>query len=391
MKTTVDTQMTTPLATPTAPAKMERRYDVDWLRAIAVFAVIALHSAVIFSFGQLDVRHTQHTLTVDTIDIFLTVWVVPLLFLLAGAATKFALDRRTPKDYSVERVKRLLVPFVIWCVVPMVVANHLGWHFLFQLPGNPRQAFGRWYLVVGTAHLWFIFYLFLFSLIALPLFVLLRKPTGRRITSWLAKLCEKPGVIFLLAIPVMGIAPADTDNNFLRLFYLFYFIYGFLLFSDARFFRAIDKQAWVALAAGVVLVGLSVFMTETNMHIESTVERFLGTFDRWCWVIAFLGLGHRFLNRTNRLLRYLTEATYPIYILHYMILALIGYAIAGLGWPVELKYLTILSLTVAATLLAYDLLVKRTNVTRFLFGMKPKRAVTPRNVNTHKLGESELA
>jgi hypothetical protein len=65
--------------------------------------------------------------------------------------------------------------------------------------------------------------------------------------------------------------------------------------------------------------------------------------------------------------------------LHYLILGLIGYYIAGLGWPVELKYLTILSLAVAATVLAYDLLVKRTNVTRFLFGMKPKRALTPRN------------
>lgn len=371
MKTIEVEQTDTPLQT-TAPAKMERRNDVDWLRVVAVFAVIALHSAVIFSFGQINVRHTQHTLTVDTIVIYLSVWIIPLLFVLAGAATKFSLDRRTSKTYRSERVKRLLVPFVIWLVVPAVVANVFGWEFLLQLPGNPRLAF----TVVGTGHLWFIGYLFVFSLIALPLFVFLRTPTGVRIISWLAHMCEKPGVIFLLAVPLMGISPNDNDNDILRIFYLFYFIYGFIIFSDARFGRAIDKQAWYALAVGVVLVVITIFMTETNMHIDSGVDRIFGVFNRWCWVIAFLGLGHRFLNRTNRVLDYLTEASYPIYILHYLILALIGYSIAGLAWPVELKYLIILSLAVAATMLAYDLLVKRTNVTRFLFGMKPKRAST---------------
>src|SRR5947209_7404382 len=131
---------------------MERRYDVDWLRVVAVFAVIALHSVVIFSFGLFNVKHTQHTLTVDTIVIYLSVWIIPLLFVLAGVATKFALDRRTSKAYHSERVKRLLVPFVIWLVVPAIAANVFGWDFLLQLPGNPRLAF----TVVGTGHLWFI-------------------------------------------------------------------------------------------------------------------------------------------------------------------------------------------------------------------------------------------
>src|SRR6266496_3071970 len=343
MKTIEDKQTATPLQT-TAPAKIERRYDVDWLRVVAVFSVIALHSAVIFSSGQFNVKHVQPSLTVDTIQTFLSVWIIP---------------------------------FGIWFVVPAIVANVLGWDFLLQLPGNPRLAF----TVVGTGHLWFIGYLFLFSMIALPLFVFLRKPTGVRIISWLAHICEKPGVIFLLAVPVLGISRADNDNNLLQMFYLFYFIYGFIIFSDARFGRAIDKQTWYALVAGVVLLVIFVFMDETKTHVDfySRVYSILDVFSRWIWVIAFLGLGHRFLNRTNQVLRYLTEASYPIYMLHFLILALIGYYIAGLGWPVELKYLTILSLAVAASVLAYDLLVKRTNVTRFLFGMKPKRALTPRN------------
>jgi peptidoglycan/LPS O-acetylase OafA/YrhL len=55
MKTIEDNQTATPLQK-TAPATIERRYDVDWLRVIAVFSVIALHAAVIFSFGQFIIQ-----------------------------------------------------------------------------------------------------------------------------------------------------------------------------------------------------------------------------------------------------------------------------------------------------------------------------------------------
>lgn len=351
-----------------ARSRVERRYDVDWLRVIAVFAVIALHSAVIFSWGQVNVKHVQHTLTVDAIVIVLSLWIIPLLFVLAGAATRFGLARRTPKEYAAERARRLVVPLVAFLAIPAIVANAMGWDFLLQLPGNPRLAF----TAIGTGHLWFILYLYVFSMIALPLFVYLRRPPGARVISRLAQVCEKPGGIFLLALPVLGIDSADNDSAVLRLFYLIYFIYGFVIFSDARFGRAIDKEAWYALIAGIALTVVMVFTAVNNVSIDGTLGRFVDVADRWCWVLAFLGLGRRFLNRTNGVLLYLAEASYPIYILHFLILSLIGYAIAGLDWPVELKYLTILILTVAATLLTYDLLVKRTTVTRFLFGMKSK-------------------
>lgn len=356
-----------------ARSQPARRYDVDLLRVVAVFSVIALHTAVIFSWGLVNIKHIQHTLAVDTIDIFLSVWIIPLLFVLAGAATKFGLDRRTPTDYASERVKRLVVPAVAFFALPALVANIFGWDFLLHLPGNPRLAF----TAIGTGHLWFIIYLYAFSMVALPLLVYLRQPSGAQLISRFATICEKPGVIFLLAIPLLGIAPADNDNDFLKVFYLIYFVYGFIIFSDARFGQAIYKQTWYALAAGIVVVIMIVFTAETHVPIDSTVSRAIEVLNRWLWVIAFLGLGQRFLNRTNGVLQYLAEASYPIYVLHFLILSLIGYSIAGLTWPVELRYLTILALTVAATLLTYDLVVKRATVTRFLFGMKPKGPLVP--------------
>ncbi|MFN2272373.1 MAG: acyltransferase, partial [Anaerolineae bacterium] len=91
------------------------------------------------------------------------------------------------------------------------------------------------------------------------------------------------------------------------------------------------------------------------------------------WLIAILGFGRRWLSRGSRLLSYLSEASYPFYILHMPINTIVGYFV--IQWPVgiAIKYLVINVVTILATYTVYEVLVKRTQVTRFLFGMKPKR------------------
>jgi hypothetical protein len=107
---------------------------------------------------------------------FLGPWHMPLLFLLAGAATWFALDRRSAGTYAAERVKRLLIPFVfgILVIVPpqaLLARWFRGGEFslaeYWTFKGNLSGYTGNW----TPAHLWFIAFLFVFSLVALPLFI----------------------------------------------------------------------------------------------------------------------------------------------------------------------------------------------------------------------------
>jgi glucan biosynthesis protein C len=95
-------------------------------------------------------------------------------------------------------------------------------------------------------------------------------------------------------------------------------------------------------------------------------------FSRWCWLIAILGFGRRWLSRGGRLLSYLSEASYPLYILHVPINTIVGYFV--IQWPVGIavKYLVINFVTILMTYAVYEVLVRRTSVTRFLFGMTPK-------------------
>jgi glucan biosynthesis protein C len=92
----------------------------------------------------------------------------------------------------------------------------------------------------------------------------------------------------------------------------------------------------------------------------------------WCWVLALLGLGRRYLTASGPTLRYARDASYPFYILHQTVIVAIAFSVVGWHAGVAVKYVAILVAASAGTLLAYECLVRRFNPVRFLFGMKPR-------------------
>jgi len=90
---------------------------------------------------------------------------------------------------------------------------------------------------------------------------------------------------------------------------------------------------------------------------------------RWALTLAVLGLGYRFLNNTNSLLNYASEAAMPFYLLHMTFSVITGYFLIQLNMSVTFKYLLIVLLATGFTLIAYEF-IRRWNVTRLLFGMK---------------------
>ncbi len=386
--------------TTTENSKTPRLYDIDWLRVLAVLLLIPFHSALIFGSGQAD--HwikSQPTPAADLFAHFTHQWHMPLLFLLSGMATWFALSFRTAGQYRVERVKRLLVPLVLillfypWQAYYWFLSNMDFQGSFLEFYPIPFLAIFDFGLSSVWGHLWFLVYLFVFSLLGLPLFLYLRNKDGKLFISKLAALSTKGGAIFLFAIPLALIEMAlrsswgNTRNlygdwaNFFS--YLALFIYGYLLAANPRFRQAIGRHGWLALGLGLAsfLAGLPWLMggnpNEYAPHNNLSPGWFLYIalrgFNTWFWIIFILSLGQKYLSFNNKALIYLSEAALPIYILHMPIDVTIGFYI--LRWDIGLlpKFLLITLGTFAACLLIYDLLVKRTNAIRFLFGMRPKK------------------
>jgi glucan biosynthesis protein C len=193
-------------------AKPGRRWDIDWLRVLAVLLLFYYHPARIFySWGGWYIESTHKSKGLSYIALFIEHWHMPMFFLLAGISTWFALRFRSGGQYVKERFKRLLVPFIFGLLVivhPQIYFELLHNHRIARrtvsyLQFYPHFFDGRYTDEFDMGHLWFIAYLFLFSLVSLPLFLYLKRDSGQRVIDRLAGFLTRPGMIFLLAIPAM--------------------------------------------------------------------------------------------------------------------------------------------------------------------------------------------
>lgn len=371
-----------------AVARLSRRYDIDWLRVIAVLLLIPFHTARIFDIWEPFYAKSAAASPALSFGViaFLGQWHMPLLFLLAGASTWFALGFRSGGQYVRERVTRLFVPFLFGLLVvvppqayyalltlgrpPASLADFLAAYFVIDF-GDLSGYFGRF----TPGHLWFILFLFVFSLAGLPLFRFLQTPAGQRWIGRLAAFAAQPAIIFLLAVP-LALAELLPDLGGKNPFWYFtLFVLGYLLVADERFQQSIDRQRGAALALGVLTMIVLFSLAAAGVRFEpfSLADgglHILEHFNTWFWLMALLGYGRRWLSHSNGLLRYATEASYPFYILHQTVIVAIGYAVIQRPASIALQFGLICLGSLAVTVAGYEI-VKRFRLTRWLFGLKP--------------------
>jgi|WetSurMetagenome_2_1015567.scaffolds.fasta_scaffold260045_1 glucans biosynthesis protein C len=369
MKSAVDTQ---------------RRYDIDWLRTLAVMMLVFMHTATIFTLnGGSVVKGTPNT-GIVAVSTFFGEFLMPLMFFIAGASVWLALGRRSPGQFLGERAKRLLVPLAFGIVAVMPILSYLyavnregyqGSFLASYLPGLAQFPFG---------HLWFILYLFIFSVALLPFFMYMKSPRGSRFAAFLGRLCDRRGGLIVFFVPLVlleaarRIMPSPNDNNVARVLLVAFFVYGFLAMSDPRIGRAIERNGKYALALVVPVMATIVSIVvgygiAEGAELQPWMYGVLGPLsivNATLVIVTLLSYGKRFLNRDSRALRYLSKASYPFYVLHWVPIAVIAYFVMKLNLGAVASYLIIVPASFAATFLLYEVVVRRTSVTRFLFGVK---------------------
>jgi len=163
--------------------------------------------------------------------------------------------------------------------------------------------------------------------------------------------------------------------------YAILFLIGYLIAADLRFTQSLKKNTSMALvlAIGASIATLFMFtQLDYNPFLEIFSWRFVAfqvvwTVASWSWIAFILGLGAKYLNFNNKVLAYSNQAVLPFYILHQTIILLVGWYIIPLNWPAILKYTIICVCSFTLIMALYDLLIRRINVLRFLFGMRLKK------------------
>lgn len=374
-----------------------RHAYIDWLRVFAVILLVVFHTAMIFNSLPWFIKNSGQSYALGVlVNNFLYTWHMPLFMLLAGMSTWFALCKRSGRQFLAERFTRIFLPFgfgVLLIVPPQVYYQRLQekafagsyldfYPTIFTTGLYPQGNF-------VNAHLWFLEYLFVFVLITLPLFLYLRGDNGQRLVTTLAARLAKPGgLLFLFPLPLAvvytllaPISPLTYDifNDWAHFVWLLYaFVAGYLLVADPQMMPIVDRVWRLALVLGTVLsLGFILYDLAAvpsggvggSNSLISAVSSTLFVFSTWFWLVAFLGLGRAFLNRSSRFLRYASDIAYPYYILHETVIVMFGYYVVQ--WDIDpwLKFGMVLIVSFLLTALLCEL-VKLTNVTRFIFGMK---------------------
>lgn len=378
---------------------VQRRFDLDWLRVLAFAGVFFYHCARFFDSSYWHIKNAETSIVIDIIKGIFDMWGMQLIFVIAGASIFFALRPGGTIYFLRDRFIRLLVPLALGILVlapPQIYMERVthgdfqGTFFQFLPTFFTREIVaGSW----SGVHLWFLEYLFLFTLILTPLFVWFKRPTGQRVIGWLSKFLIRPGAIFLWIVPFamlfiavdpFGLMRPDLPEAIVRLLvFPLFVVCGFLIFADESIQQAIISQRRVALVLALVLASITPVIKlgfeEWGWQFDLpafVIVMILVCLLAWSFILTILGYGMRYLNFNHPLLAYANEAVLPFYILHQPIILLIGYFVIPLALPIAVKYLIITPLAFGITLGLYEYGVRRWNPVRRVFGLKTRKSDT---------------
>ncbi|MHB1405223.1 MAG: acyltransferase family protein [Desulfitobacteriaceae bacterium] len=292
------------------------------------------------------------------------------------------------------RMTRLLVPLVfgILIIVPpqgyLAKLGNPGYHegYLQFLPGyfHDFSDLSGYFGTFTPAHLWFILYLLIFSLIGLPVFLALKKEHGKQELARIAPYFSNPWVYILLFIFLTATEALPAPGGKNPFFFFFLYLAGYISSADERFSTVIDRLKLKALIFLVPYLPIYLVLTSRwsdlpDFSSESILLAFVRDLALWLTLIVILGYGKRYLSIGGKWLSYLNQAAFPVYIIHQTVLLIIGFFVLRLGLPIGWEYVLITSLSFLSCLGVYELLIRRNVLSRWLFGVKVK--TSPQNTN----------
>ena len=387
------------------PGLEHRLYWIDWLKALTVLGVFGYHAALPFTYVRWLLSDSQKSLILSGAAGLGYLFGMPLMFVLAGAASWFALRKRGLGGFVSARFARLVVPFIAGVILlsPLqAYLAHVGGH---HIPGGLLAFYTQflsgvrftvsptWFATYGY-HLWFLGFLFAFSVLALPLYSATGKPWGNILVTGLGQAIRRcPALLLLVGLPAVAASAAlrPRFDGYLDwpdfTAWGFYYATGYVLIASdgsRAALRSIGRPA-AATAAAVGLVALALLVTGRLFAWEQTpgysagflfVEA-LRSYAGWALILTALWAGLRFFNRPSRFVDYWDEALLPFYVLHHPIIIGVAVIVTRLDLSALLKFGLIVLIAFPVTLGVYESCVRRFAIARVCFGMKAEQAVRP--------------
>ena len=381
---------------------MNRRHDIDALRVLAFGLLILYHAGMLYVAPVADWRgmplHSHYLATwLQYPMLFVNRWRMELLFLISGLAVHFMRGRIGLAELAWKRSLRLLLPLAFGMLVVIPIQSYVsGLTDHMIAPGFGAFLLHYWthgYKDYGLtwAHLWYLPYLWLFTMLLLPLLPLLESRLGQRLRAG----CLRLRGASLLVHPVLPLfaygvllswrypeTHALVGDWYALALYATMFFYGYVLGTDDGLWKELSRLRRVTLPLALACFAAYLYLdrfagqfihARAALIVVKLLMVWLHYSYTWIAIAAVLGWGHALLNRPFRWLPYAREAVYPWYVLHQSLLLFFAWRLLPLGLGPVAEPALILLGTIGGCALLHECVIRRTSWLRPLFGLDARR------------------
>lgn len=384
----------------TIPHKTERIHSLDSLRAIMMLLGLVIHSAI--TYGVIDYGNAWSLkdpgathVSNDFIVSFIHAFRMQIFFMVAGFFGAMLFYERKPLNMVKNRISRIVFPFIVFVLLlwPTIFFTFEYTKSLFGGGNNPLAdaltPFSSIEILIpqSTFHLWFLYYLAIITFVSVALGLLFKKipHVSNYISntfSWVIQKQMLRIIIFAglttVVYLIMGTSQVATSNSFVPdfntfFYYSFFYLVGWILFKSKHLLDTMMKFDWASTLVGCALFTYYFFMSDSFSY---ELKIILKSFMVWFFIFGITGLFIRYGSHHSAKMRYISDSSYWVYLLHLSLTAIIPSFI--IDWPLNgiLKFLFVLISTGIICFVSYHYLVRGTFIGKFLNGRKYSRKLS---------------
>ncbi len=381
---------------------------MDALRTIAMLLGIILHAAISYQIhprAGWPVDNTFHSIGFDLTYHWIHAFRMQLFYLVAGFFARLLFLKIGEHAFVVHRFKRIVIPFVVslLVIVPLTNAPFVYYESrIINLSSHQVAMHEAWRYILGwltlskslgVAHLWFLYYLIIYyvgMLVMIRVFDRMKISVSEKTDTFIQRCVTNPvylifvslmltAILYLFPTPIAEVYAGIFPKIPNLLYYGVFFLFGWFLHRSYDYIEKFVPFTWPYLIIGTVLIVPIQYLidiyetTQGNSHLTASfLIRLIGALQTWLLVYGMLGLFQMFFSVENKVMRYLSDACYWIYLAHLPIVVVLQIILLYSDLPGFSRFWIVTFIAVFITLLTYHFFVRHTIIGEVLHGKREK-------------------
>lgn len=351
-----------------------RKHFIDNLRWLDVLLLIPYHAAQAWNvWGEPNYIFFEGNKFISSIIVFLSPYFMPLLFLLAGISTKYALNKRTYKQYIAERAKHLLLPLLFGTLAFMPIMTYIGDRVNYKYSGSFLSHyvifFTKYTDLIGAdggfsfGQFWFLLYLFVISLIAVGIISIQKKfiTKSKNDISFL--------LVCLLGIPLPLLSEMLSVGGKSLAEYTYIFLVGYYVFSNDDVVDRIERYRYITVFIGLISSVLNVYLFIWSNKEYTVLNTIAKNISEWFMILALIGIGKKHLDCSGEISSNMSKRSFPFFSFHFIWIVFFQYLLSDAFNNTFMLYIVPILLAYIFTFICCEICI-RVPLLSFLMGTK---------------------